>query len=52
MKNQIFYFWEDMQRMLGKQKVRIIFIWLSRAFWGIGLYRFERSLYLLFGKYY
>ncbi|MBA4154163.1 serine acetyltransferase [Flavobacterium sp.] len=52
MKEQFYFFGDDIKRMLGKQKIRILFIWLSRSFWGIGLYRLERSLYLLFGKYY
>ena len=38
--------------MLGRQKLRILFIWLSRSFWGIGLYRLERGLYLTFGGIY
>ena len=38
--------------MLGKYKVRILHIWLSRVFWGIFIYRIERSLYLLFPKIY
>lgn len=38
--------------MLGKHKIRILHIWLSRVFWGIFLYRIERSGYLLLGKAY
>ena len=38
--------------MLGKHKIRIIHIWLSRSFAGIFIYRLERSLYLIFGKFY
>lgn len=49
---QLKYFLHDLKRMLGKQKLRIFYIWLSRSFWGIWLYRIERSLYLLFGKSY
>ena len=49
---QIKFFIEDLNRMLGKYKIRILHIWLSRAFWGIIIYRLERSLYLLFPKVY
>lgn len=38
--------------MLGKRKSRIFYIWLSRSFTGILLYRCERGFYLTFGKYY
>ncbi len=38
--------------MLGKYKIRILHIWLSRVFWGIFLYRFERGLYKTIGKPY
>ena len=33
--------------MLGKHKIRILHIWLSRVFWGVLIYRIERSLFLL-----
>lgn len=49
---QFLFFKQDVIRMLGKNKARIFFIWLSRAFVGVFLYRFERGLYLLFGKFY
>lgn len=49
---QIKYFRQDIKRMVGKYKIRILHIWLSRVFWGVFLYRLERSLYLLFGKSY
>lgn len=38
--------------MLGKHKIRILHIWLGRAFWGILMYRWERGMFLLFGKAY
>lgn len=38
--------------MIGRQKFRVLIIWLSRAFWGIGLYRLERGLYITFGNSY
>ena len=47
---QFRFFIEDVKRMLGKYKARIVFIWLSRSFWGILLYRIERSLFLIFGR--
>ena len=42
----------DVKRMLGKHKIRILHVWLSRSFWGILLYRLERSLFLVLGRYY
>ena len=49
---QLNYFTYDVKRMLGKHKIRILYVWLSRSFWGILLYRIERSLFLIFGKWY
>ena len=50
--SQITYFFQDVNRLIGKKKIRILHIWLSRAFWGIPLYTFERSLYLILPKAY
>ena len=50
--SQIKYFTKDIKRMLGKHKIRILHIWLSRSFWGVFLYRFERCLFLLLGDTY
>ncbi len=52
MKLQITYFIEDFKRMLGKQNYRVLYIWLSRVFWGIFSYRLDRGLFLLIGKPY
>jgi len=49
---QISFFFQDVKRMLGKHKIRILHIWLSRSFAGIFLYRLERSLYILLGGLY
>ena len=49
---QITYFSKDVKRMLGKHKIRVFHIWLSKSFWGVLLYRFERSLFLLFRNSY
>lgn len=49
---QMRYFAQDLNRMLGKHKIRIIHIWLSRSFAGIFLYRLERSMFMVFGKSY
>lgn len=38
--------------MVGKKPGSIITIWLSRPFWGIFIYRVERSLFLIFGRFY
>lgn len=51
-KLQMRYFFEDIQRMLGKTKWRILIIWMSRSFCGIFMYRMERALYLLLGNNY
>ncbi len=48
--SQVTYFKNDVKRMLGKRKIRILHIWLSRMFWGVLMYRIERSLYLFFPK--
>jgi len=37
--------------MLGKHKVRIVHIWMGRAFIGVMLYRIERGLFLTFGRF-
>lgn len=52
MKSQFFYFVQDVKRMIGKRKVRLFFIWTSRSFAGIFLYRLEKGLSLTFGKSY
>jgi serine O-acetyltransferase len=49
---QLKYFTIDISRMLGRNKWRLLTIWTSRVFWGIFIYRFERSLYLICGKSY
>lgn len=46
------YFRQDVKRMLGSHSIRILYVWLSRSFAGIWLYRTERSLYLIFGDAY
>lgn len=50
--SQLKFFIEDINRALGKNKFRILFIWMTRSFVGVLLYRVERSLFLLFGKLY
>lgn len=52
MVRQIKYFGQDVVRMLGKHKIRILYIWLSREFWGVFVYRLDRGLSLVIGKYY
>jgi serine O-acetyltransferase len=49
---QFRYFIQDVNRILGKYKIRILFIWMSRSFWGAFIYRWERGWYLLFGNSY
>ena len=50
--SQLTYFVSDVKRMLGKHKIRIVYVWLSRAFWGVFQYRLERSLFLVLGRSY
>ena len=52
MLSQFTYLKQDVKRALAPNKFRIIYIWFSRFFWGITLYRFERSMFLLIGKQY
>ncbi len=52
MKQQFLYFTQDVKRILGKKKFRILYIWMSRSFAGVILYRIERSLFLTFGRFY
>ena len=49
---QVIFFKHDVIRMLGKNKFRILFIWLSRAFIGCFYYRFERGMFLALGRFY
>jgi serine acetyltransferase len=49
---QVKYFIKDINVMVRKKKLRLLIIWINRAFVGIFLYRLERSLYLLFPKIY
>lgn len=42
----------DFKRMLGKSKLRVLNVLISRAFIGVLQYRMERSLYAVFGKLY
>lgn len=50
MLQQLRFFWADYKRMAGRRKVRYLYIWLSRPVVGVWIYRFERSMYLTFGK--
>ena len=52
MKSQFYFFTQDVKRLLGKYKIRILHIWLSRAFLGIFIYRLERAFFLIFGNLY
>ena len=49
---QLGFFKKDLKRMLGKRKIRILYIWLNPSFVGILTYRIDRGLYLSLGKYY
>jgi serine acetyltransferase len=52
MRDQFLFFLQDISRMIGNKKHRILLVFFTRSFWGLFLYRTERSGYLLFGKYY
>lgn len=52
MLTQARYFIKDVRRIVGKYKIRILHIWLSRVFCGIFLYRLERGLYITIGRPY
>ena len=49
--NQLYFFIQDYKKQSGSKKIRMIYLWASRASIGILLYRVERFLYLLFGKF-
>lgn len=52
MLDQLAKFKYDLHRLLGKNKLRILIIWLNRNFWAIFIYRLERGMFLTFGKSY
>ncbi len=52
MLQQLKFFIGDVKSMAGRKKLRILFIWLSRGFWGVLSYRVDRGLFLIFGKSY
>lgn len=49
---QLIFFKQDLHRIIGKYRIRIIHIWLSRVFWGILMYRLERGIFLAIGRPY
>jgi serine acetyltransferase len=49
---QFKYLLKDIKRMLGKQKMRILLLPFNRIFFGLFLYRTERSLYIAMGSAY
>lgn len=49
---QIRFFIKDYIRAAGKNKFRLLFIWLQWGIIGIFFYRMERGLYLMIGKSY
>jgi serine O-acetyltransferase len=52
MMNQFSYFLQDISRVIGKKKYRLLIVFFTRSFWGLFLYRIERSGYLVFGRFY
>lgn len=49
---QFNFFLKDIESILGRNKLRVLIIFFNRAFWGIFSYRFDRSLFLIFGSFY
>lgn len=47
---QINFFFQDLYRIIGRKKNRIIILIFTRSFWGLLNYRLDRAFYLLFGK--
>ena len=47
---QISFFAKDYQRQTGSKKLRMFYLWLSRASVGVFVYRMERMMYLLLGE--
>lgn len=47
---QIGFLIKDYRRQTGSKKLRMFYLWLSRASIGIMLYRVERMMFLLFGN--
>jgi len=47
---QIGFLIEDYRRLTGSKKLRMFYLWLSRASVGIMLYRVERMMFLLLGN--
>lgn len=52
MGDQFLFFLQDISRIIGRKKYRILLLFFTRSFWGLFLYRCERMGFLLFGKYY
>ncbi|WP_348810508.1 serine acetyltransferase [Flavobacterium maritimum] len=50
--NQFSYFFQDISRIIGKKKYRLLVVVFTRTFWGLLLYRMERAGYLVFGRFY
>lgn len=47
---QLKYWLADYRRLTGKYKFRALYIWIGRAAIGVSIYRFERGMYLTFGR--
>ena len=50
--SQLKFLTQDVKRIIGKEKYRLLYIWMNRNFWGTLLFRLERGLYLMLGKSY
>lgn len=52
MGEQFLFFWQDILRIIGRKKYRFFLLLFTRSFWGLFLYRFERTGFLIFGQFY
>lgn len=50
MLEQFRFFFQDYRKICGQRKVRYLYVWMNRVTVGIFLYRFERGMFLFFGK--
>ncbi|WP_057935997.1 serine O-acetyltransferase [Algoriphagus resistens] len=50
--DQLSKFKYDLLRLSGRNKLRILILWLNRSFWAIFIYRLERGMFLTFGNVY
>ena len=50
MLQQLSFLTSDYKNLLGRRKIRLLHIWMSRFGVGIIVYRLERGMYITFGR--